>query len=279
MGKRGRKPIKSDSNTRLEKSRESARQCRHRKKLRYEYLEELVTDREKAIIQLQQELERLRTICQYLDQNGVNNEIRQELSQWKDDPDIRKFKLLFTFIIMVRKLRFHERKLLKKVDFINWEVDKNLHEVTVMRKFHIQKREDYTKYNDLSRRIRDLARKIKELDANDPFRIEATRTLLEKLHAIGLVPTRENLELVDKITASRFCRRRLPVIMTRNHMAQHLPGAVKFIEQGHVRIGPDIVSDPAFLVTRNTEDFISWTDNSAIRKQLLEYQDMETEIV
>ncbi len=88
MGKRGRKPMKSDSNTRLEKSRESARQCRHRKKLRYEYLEELVTDREKAIIKLQQELERLRTICQYLDQNGINNEIRQELVQWKDDPDI-----------------------------------------------------------------------------------------------------------------------------------------------------------------------------------------------
>ena len=72
MGKRGRKPMKSDSNTRLEKSRESARQCRHRKKLRYEYLEELVTDREKAIVQLQQELERLRSICQYLDQHGIN---------------------------------------------------------------------------------------------------------------------------------------------------------------------------------------------------------------
>ena len=88
MGKRGRKPMKSDSNTRLEKSRESARQCRHRKKLRYEYLEELVGDREKAILQLQQELERIRTICQYLDQNGVNNEIRQELIQWTEDPDV-----------------------------------------------------------------------------------------------------------------------------------------------------------------------------------------------
>jgi hypothetical protein len=88
MGKRGRKPIKSDSNTRLEKSRESARQCRHRKKLRYEYLEELVGDREKAIVQLQRELDRLRSICQHLDQHGINNEIRQELGQWEEDPEI-----------------------------------------------------------------------------------------------------------------------------------------------------------------------------------------------
>ena len=27
--------------------------------------------------------------------------------------------------------------------------------------------------------------------------------------------------------------------------------AVKFIEQGHVRVGPDTITDPAFLVTRS----------------------------
>ncbi|CAF1208591.1 unnamed protein product, partial [Didymodactylos carnosus] len=57
MGKRGRKAVKTDSNTKLEKSRQSARECRHRKKLRYEYLEELVSDREKAIYLLQRELQ------------------------------------------------------------------------------------------------------------------------------------------------------------------------------------------------------------------------------
>lgn len=48
-------------------------------------------------------------------------------------------------IKMVRKLKFHEQKLLKKVDFISWKVDNNLNEVKVMKKYHIQKREDYTK--------------------------------------------------------------------------------------------------------------------------------------
>jgi U3 small nucleolar ribonucleoprotein protein IMP3 len=38
--------------------------------------------------------------------------------------------------------------------------------------------------------------------------------------------------------------------MARNHMAQYLQAAVKFVEQGHVRIGPEIVTDPAFLITR-----------------------------
>lgn len=64
---------------------------------------------------------------------------------------------------MVRKLKYHEQKLLRKVDFVNWELDNNLHEVKIMRRFCIQKREDYTMYNKLSREIRKIVRKIKDL--------------------------------------------------------------------------------------------------------------------
>ncbi|XP_050582708.1 REPTOR-binding partner isoform X2 [Bombus affinis] len=61
-GKRGRKPgrkasDKTDMKAKLERSRQSARECRARKKLRYQYLEELVADREKAVLALRRELE------------------------------------------------------------------------------------------------------------------------------------------------------------------------------------------------------------------------------
>jgi len=39
----------------------------------------------------------------------------------------------------------------------------------------------YLRYNRLSRHVRELAKKIKDLDPNDPFRTEATAQLLEKL--------------------------------------------------------------------------------------------------
>lgn len=44
---------------RTERSRQSARECRARKKLRYQYLEELVADREKAVLSLRAELEKV----------------------------------------------------------------------------------------------------------------------------------------------------------------------------------------------------------------------------
>jgi len=175
---------------------------------------------------------------------------------------------------MVRKLKFHEEKLLKKVDFISWEVDNNLHEVKILKRYRIQKREDYTKYNKLSREIRDTANKIKELDPKDPFRVDASANLLEKLHQIGLIPTKWSLDLCDRVTASCFCRRRLPVVMVRSKMADSIKLATQFVEQGHVRVGPEVVKDPAFLVTRNLEDFVTWVDTSAIKKHIMEYNEL-----
>ncbi|KAJ0172615.1 hypothetical protein K1T71_011754 [Dendrolimus kikuchii] len=63
-GKRGRRPgrkaqlDKQDMKAKLERSRQSARECRARKKLRYQYLEELVADRERSVLTLRKELDK-----------------------------------------------------------------------------------------------------------------------------------------------------------------------------------------------------------------------------
>ena len=86
--------------------------------------------------------------------------------------------------------------------------------------------------------------------------------------------------------------------MLRLKMSENLKEAVTFIEQvrvavvlstalcrvsdvclcsacmqGHVRCGPEVVTDPAFLVTRSMEDFVTWVDSSKIKRTLLAYND------
>merc|ERR1719242_2937656 len=126
----------------------------------------------------------------------------------------------------------------------------------------------------MSREIRDIVRMIKDLDPNRQHTTDMSAAFLEKMYSIGLIPTKWNLELCDKITASSFCRRRLPVVMLRSKIAESIKTATQLIEQGHVRVGTDIVKDPAFLVTRNLEDFVTWVDTSAIRKHVMEYKEM-----
>lgn len=49
--------------------------------------------------------------------------------------------------------------------------------------------------------------------------------------------------------------------------------AVRTIEQGHVRVGPTPVTDPALLVTRNMEDFVTWVDGSTRKRTIMKYND------
>jgi hypothetical protein len=47
---------------------------------------------------------------------------------------------------MLRQLKPHEQKLLKKVNLYDWKRENNVREIQILRRYRIQKREDYTKY-------------------------------------------------------------------------------------------------------------------------------------
>ena len=86
----------------------------------------------------------------------------------------------------LRKLKYHEQKLLKKVDFLNWKADGNLREVKILRRYHIQDREDYHTYNKIIGMITQLTTMLKKLDQRDPTRIELTDLLLDKLCVLNV---------------------------------------------------------------------------------------------
>lgn len=67
---------------------------------------------------------------------------------------------------------------------------------------------------------------------------------------MGLIDAKWDLEKCDGVTASSFCRRRLPIVMVRLCMSQNAKMATQLIQQGHVRVGAEVIKDPAFLVTR-----------------------------
>ncbi|KAL2936396.1 U3 small nucleolar ribonucleoprotein IMP3 [Bienertia sinuspersici] len=81
----------------------------------------------------------------------------------------------------MRKLKYHEKKLLKKLNFLEWKREGNHRESGVMQRYHVSDRDDYKKYNTLCRMVQKLVNILKQMDPRDPARIEMTDNLLEKL--------------------------------------------------------------------------------------------------
>lgn len=175
---------------------------------------------------------------------------------------------------MVRRLKYHESKLLKKVDFTTYKSDANHHAAAICRRYTIQNPNDYTKYNRICGSLRQLAHSLSNLDPSDPVRVKTEKIMLEKLYDMGILSgTTKPSEVERKVGVSRLARRRLGVVMTRLRMAENVTAAVRFVEQGHVRVGTEVVTDPAFLVTRNMEDFVTWVDSSKVKRNILKYRE------
>ncbi|EQB50783.1 hypothetical protein CGLO_09746 [Colletotrichum gloeosporioides Cg-14] len=193
---------------------------------------------------------------------------------------------------MVRKLKFHEQKLLRKHDFITYKQDGDHRDAAVVRRYMIQKPEDYVsiaatiilstpankdnqhKYNRLCGSIRQLAHRLSLMPPESAARRKHEKLLLDKLYDMGVLSSASKLSAVEhNVTVSAFARRRLPVVMTRLRMAETVQAATKLIEQGHVRVGTETCTDPAFLVTRSMEDFVTWTVGSKVKRNIMKYRD------
>ena len=112
------------------------------------------------------------------------------------------------------------------------------------------------------------------LDPTDPYRLLHEQRLMQKLYSVGVINTTNKLsEVENKLSVSSFCRRRIAVVMARLRMCETVSAGVRFVEQGHVRVGPEVITDPAYLVSRNLEDSVTWVDSSKIKRNIMKYSD------
>jgi U3 small nucleolar ribonucleoprotein protein IMP3 len=121
--------------------------------------------------------------------------------------------------------------------------------------------------------LKKLVAKLKALNKSDEYRIKRTEELLDRIYSIGLIKSKGSLLDIDKIGISCFCRRRLAYLLFKNKYCETIKEAITFVEQGQVRVGTSVVTDPAFLVTRALEDHITWTNSSKIKRKIMEYND------
>mmetsp|Transcript_3531 Transcript_3531/g.13506 ORF Transcript_3531/g.13506 Transcript_3531/m.13506 type:complete len:203 (-) Transcript_3531:640-1248(-) len=190
----------------------------------------------------------------------------------------------------LRSLKPHERRIVKKVDFYNWKTEEKVTAkiaiINHIRNFGLSGHDEYYRYNDIRKKINecllDLYGKRMNAASSDGelkgFLDSQIDVLCDKLYAMGVLDGKNEFkESFTKhgIPIDRFLRRRLTFVMSNElGMGETVKKANRFIKDGHVKVGPKVITDPAFLVTRTLEDYVTWSQKSNIRKTVLKYNNM-----
>lgn len=138
-----------------------------------------------------------------------------------------------------------------------------------------------TSYQRIANQVNETIKSIKELNDKEhlEFKKQQFEILSNKLYEMGVLDSLNELESKSRINVERFCRRRLSYMVKVLHLAETVNSANEYITHGHIRVGPEIVKDPAFIVSRGLEDFITWSNTSKIKHTIKrfneEYDDYE----
>ncbi|EFC50373.1 predicted protein [Naegleria gruberi] len=180
----------------------------------------------------------------------------------------------------VRELKHHEQKLLKRVDFLNWKSDGVTPEykeyiLKTIQKYQLKDQKEFFNYQRIATQINNTLNSIKELDDKiyRDFKVDQLVMLGKKLFDMGILDSEAEIETLKKITVGRLCRRRISYLLKVLHFSESVRLANLNIQHGHIRIGPEVVKDEAFLVSRNLEDFITWTNKSRIKSTIRKFNE------
>lgn len=172
----------------------------------------------------------------------------------------------------MRKLKFHEQKLLKKVNFLEWKRTNTTREQLVTSKYLLKSRDEYKKYNLVVGMVKRLSETLSRLPDSDPTKIAVTKRLVTLLYDAGLIHSKKLLDCT-KVNVSSFCERRLPMVLVKKKFVQKFAHADEFVQHGHVRLGTRVVSDTSMLVSRAMEEYVSWSDASKIKQKIEEFNE------
>lgn len=170
----------------------------------------------------------------------------------------------------MRKLKYHEQRLLQKVNFLDWKSTNSKREQLITGKYCLLDRGEYGSYNRLAGKIKKLALALARLRENDEMKHRLGRELVRRVHSMGFVKEK-TLYDCSKITVAGICNRRLPVVMKHMRMVSNIVDATRFVDHGHVRVGDAVVRDPAAILDRGMEEHLTWVDGSKIKRKIEEF--------
>jgi small subunit ribosomal protein S4 len=140
-------------------------------------------------------------------------------------------------------------------DFANLEAELKLVGAYGLR----NKRELWRHRTELST-LRRRAREMLSMGVAEREQLEAE--LQGRLHRLGLIPERGNLDDILSLSIQDLMERRLQTVLFRKGMAKSFFQARQLITHGHITIGGRKAKAPSYMVTTIDEESLDYAESS-----------------
>jgi len=144
-----------------------------------------------------------------------------------------------------------------------WRAERIAEEKELLKKYGLKNKKEIWRARTLVGRFRQQARSL--LASSGETVEKDKKELLDKLNRLGILEGR-SLDDVLALNVEHLLDRRLQTMVHKKGLVATLKQSRQFVVHGHVLVGDNAVSVPAYMVSRAEEDTIKVSDKIKVIK-------------
>lgn len=149
-----------------------------------------------------------------------------------------------------------------------WEGERIKEEHELVKKYGLKNKREIWKAKTLLKKYRGQARSLLAKVATDPQSKKECDQLLMHLNRLNILPLNFTLDDVLSLDVEDILSRRLQTLTYLKGLAKSPRQARQLIVHGHISVGGRKITIPSYLVTKDEENEISYTENSPLNDPL-----------
>jgi small subunit ribosomal protein S4 len=143
-----------------------------------------------------------------------------------------------------------------------WQIDALEDELKMLGQYGLRNKREIWRHKTLLSKYRGIGRSLLGMSTGE--RRKQEKQLLDRLHRLGILPEESALDDVLDLTLEDILERRLQTLVFHRGLAQSIQQARQLITHGHIAIEGRRVSTPSYLVLKDEETKIAYTQKSPL---------------
>jgi small subunit ribosomal protein S4 len=143
-----------------------------------------------------------------------------------------------------------------------WQIDALETELKLLGQYGLRNKREIWRHKTLLSKYRGIGRSL--LGKSTEERKIQEKQLLDRLHRLGILPEESVLDDVLDLNLEDILERRLQTLVFHRGLAQSIQQSRQLITHGHIAIDGKRVSSPSYLVLKDEETKIAYSQKSPL---------------